>query len=478
MLYRCYNTVMQQSLEKYVSAAKDAGCTADQMRRFLTAGYIALPWTLNFHAAARMADQDDGPYWIALGGARGPGKSHAVLAQVALDDCRRQPGLTVLYLRKLQRSAGESLEGLAKRVLGRVAYSYSGASGLLRVGESRIIIGGYRNSQDIDRYIGLEYDAVVIEEATQVGEDRITALRGSIRSSIQGWRTRVYLSTNPGGIGHRWFKKTFVRADPTTRFLGLPVRFFPATYRDNPFLSRDYIEYLESLRGPLGAAWRDGDWDTFEGIAFPDWNGAEHVVEPFDIPKEWPRWRAIDWGYAAPFVCLWLSRDPDSGRIYVYREYTAKQLTDRQQARIIRELTSPGENINITYADPSMWAKKNVADVVTSIADEYRIEGIILTPADNDRIDGKQRIHRLLAKLPDGKPGLQVMSNCEYLIETMETIPSSLSRPEDVDTEADDHAYDALRYALTNYDHKPTARVGAGVLLYNREFEKLRKILG
>ncbi len=466
---------MGQELERYVRAARDAGCEMDQVRRFIDARYVALPWALGAHAAARRADSEDGPYWIALGGARGPGKSHALLAQAAIDDCQRQPGLKYLFLRKLQRSAVESLDDLVRRVLGGINYNFKVSSGLLEVGGSRIIVGGYHHSRDILRYIGIEYDGMVIEECTQITEEEMVAIRGSIRSSIPGWRTRVYLSTNPGGVGHRWFKRHFVnRNDP--KFIGGLTTFWPGTYRDNPFLSKDYIEYLQSLKGPLGAAWRDGNWDQFEGIAFPDWDGSRHICEPFEIPSHWMRWRAIDWGYAAPFVCLWLAKDPDIGRVYVYREYSATQLTDRQQAQIILDMTPPDENIRINYADPSMWAKRSAGDEILSTADEYRSVGVELTRADNDRIIGKQRIHRLLANLPDGKPGLMVFNTCVGLIETMENVPSDPNHPEDIDTNADDHHVDALKYALTNYEHRKNRDHQGGNAKINEMYNVLRRI--
>jgi phage terminase large subunit len=445
-------------LERYLTAAHVAGCPADQAERFVRGQYVALPWALPFHAAARDADSETGPFWIALGGARGPGKSHAVLAQAGLDDCQRVPGLKFLYLRKIQKSASESLDDLARAVFHAIGYDYNTSTGrIVFPNGSRIIVGGFKDATDIDKYIGIQYDGLIVEEVTQIAERKLTELRGSVRSSKPGWRERAYISTNPGGVGHKYFKDNFV--SPLRRgeigghaFMGGAVRYYPSTYRDNPFLSAGYIAYLESLTGPLGAAWRDGDFDAFEGMAFPDWDDDSHVIVPFAVPAHWPRWRAIDWGYAAPFVCLWLTRDVDSGRIYVYNEYSATRLTDRQQARMVVEYTSRGDKIAATYADPSMWAKKSMDDQVTTTADEYKVEGVELTKADNDRLQGVRKLHRVLGSLPDGKPGLQIFNACRYLIETLANLPSDPNNPEDVDTKADDHAYDALRYALTNYE--------------------------
>lgn len=453
-------------LERYLIHARDAGCPADQVERFVRAGYVSLPWALAFHSGAREADADRGPFWIGMGGARGPGKSHAALAQAGLDDCQRVAGLKVLYLRKIQKSAGESLDDLARVVFANTGHNYTEGKITFPNG-SRIIVGGFKDASDIDKYIGIQYDAVIVEEVTQIVEKKLTELRGSVRSSKPGWRERAYLSTNPGGPGHKYFRANFV--DPlrkgtieTHTYMGQGVRFYPSTYQDNPFISEGYRAYLESLTGPLGEAWRDGNWDAFEGMAFPDFDDDLHIIQPFEIPAHWPRWRSIDWGYAAPFVCLWWTKDIDTGRLYLYHEYTATGLTDRQQARMVREETTPGDRITATFADPSMWATKNVQDIVTTTADEYEAEGVKLTRADNSRLGGVRKLHRVLGKLADNKPGLQVFNTCEYFIDTLRNLPSDPNNPEDVDTKADDHAYDAGRYGLTRYEeikgHDPDAK--------------------
>jgi hypothetical protein len=123
-----------------------------------------------------------------------------------------------------------------------------------------------------------------------------------------------------------------------------------------------------------------------------------------------------------------------------------------QQARLILENTPAGENVRAAYADPSMWARKNMDDQVSTTADEYRKEKVILTRADNDRISGKRKIDRLLGDMMDGKPGLQIVSTCRNLIRTLPSLPLDENRVEDVDTDAEDHAYDALKYGLTKTD--------------------------
>lgn len=447
---------LDTALAELVKQAKVAGMPSEQTERFLKAGYAPLPWAMKVHATAREADEEDGPFWIGLGGARGPGKSHLSMAQL-MDDCMRVPGLKALFLRKTKMSASESLDDLVRRVFGNIEYSYAPSLGKIEFPNgSRILIGGYQNENDIEKYIGIEYDVVVIEEASQIGEDKIVKFRGSVRTSKSNWRTRIYLTTNPGGIGHSWFKKYLVGGRD---FIGGKTAFFPSTYRDNPFLAKDYIDYLEAIPGQLGKAWRDGDFDVFAGQAFPQFSYAKHVVTPFAIPENWFVWRGIDEGYTAAWCCLWAARDPDTRKIYIYREAYAKQLTIRQQAERINEMTQEWEHIALTYADPAMWTQKNMEGVISSSADEYRTNGVPLTKADNKRIAGKRKVDGLLATQPDGLAGIMIFNNCTNLIEQLENLPVDANNPEDVDTGAEDHAYDATRYLLSNIDagtyHKP-----------------------
>jgi phage terminase large subunit len=271
-----------------------------------------------------------------------------------------------------------------------------------------------------------------------------------LRTARTDWRARMYASSNPGGIGHNDVKQEFIT--PYREGTQSRTYFIPSTYRDNPLLGQEYIDYLEQLKGPLGQAWRDGDWDVFEGMAFPKWSQELHVVKPFEIPANWLRWRGIDWGYAAPWCTLWLAKDPATTRIFVYREAYQSYLTDRQQAQRILDLTPKDENIAYTYADPSMWASKTADDTVTSTETAYQRMGVYLTRADNSRILGKRKLDDLLALRPDGKPGIQFFSTCANTIRTIQALPVDETHPEDIDTDAEDHPYDALRYALTNVD--------------------------
>lgn len=441
-------------LESYLQSAKDAGCPADQMENFISAGYVALPSLLPFHALARQIDNRIGVDQILLDGTRGSAKSHAVIAQVGIDDCKRAPGIKCLFLRQTQKAAGESFDDLITRVLRNVPHKKNTERVTFPNG-SRILIGGYQNDNDIDKYLGIEYDIIVPEEGTQISGPKFDKLRGSLRTSREDFVPRMYYTTNPGGIGHQHFKHTFI--EPNREGRETTTRRFFTSYKDNPFINPEYKAYLEGLTGTLAKQWRDGDWDIFEGMAFSSWRHDLHVVKPFEIPTHYIRMTGTDWGFAAPFVTLWAAKNPDNGRVIIYRGVHEKGLTDPRQAELIKASEDPDEKIRKRYADPSMWASKTQGNTVTSSADVYAAHGIYLTAANNDRINGKRKVDKLLEPLSDGLPGLLVFENVFDIIRTLPSLIYDKLHPEDVDTSGDDHDYDALRYLLTD-DRDPVKK--------------------
>jgi phage terminase large subunit len=311
-----------------------------------------------------------------------------------------------------------------------------------------------RNLDDPSKYQSAEFAAIGVDELTKIQKETFDILRGSLR--WPGVEHTVFIgATNPGGAGHAWVKALWIdRAFPPelTARAG-EFTFIQSLPADNPHLPQSYWDELNSLPPTLRRAWVEGDWNVFSGMAFPAWSDERNVIEQLDIPDYWPRMCGIDWGYAKPFCCLWLAKDPDTGRYYVYRELYQAGLTDQQQARLIKEYAA-NERIPYYFADPSMWAKKT-QQIVTSTADEYIKEGVMLTAADNDRLSGKRKLDRLLQSLPDGRSGLQVIRSCKNLLRTMPLLAYDEHRPEDIDTEQEDHAYDALRYALTSLTNEP-----------------------
>lgn len=480
-----------KALQRCIAAALEAGCPYDQTRQFIQHSYIPYPWQWRFHAAARAADEPDGPTDIGLGGARGPGKSHAVISQAGMDDCQRVEGLKGLFLRQTGTSAVESFDDLINKALkGRVAYRKSKNRIIFTDTGSRIILGGFKDENDIDKYIGVEYDFIIIEELTQLTKEKYDKLKGSLRTSKPNWRPRIYSSFNPGGVGHAWVREMFVlpaRAHPqeTSYFYMEPstnrpirVSFVPSTYKENPALNPEYIAYLESLGGDLGKAWREGEWDLFAGQYFSEWRYEKHVVRPFLIPLSWKRFRSIDpSGRDGITSCHWYAIDSD-GRVWCYREYYyGVGVKDKngntilvgrdydQHAKEITKLSTGDDGVPEDYLytiiDTAAFSKAGFSETAAEIYERHGVTGLL--PAAKERVIGWNAVHYYLryAKThgeldAEGKqvstvPLLRIFETCANMIRTIPLLQHDEKRPEDVDSRGEDHAADELRYILRTF---------------------------
>lgn len=449
--------------ERCINTALRVGSPKDQVENLVVLGnYIPYKWQWQYHSAARAADHEDGPSDILLGGARGPGKSHAEISQVALDDCQRIPGLKVLFLRQTGASAAESFDDLvAKALKGHVEYRKS-KTRLVFPNGSRIILGGFKDERDIDKYIGVEYDLIVVEELTQLTKEKYLKLKGSLRSTKKGWRPRVYASANPGGIGHQWVKEMFVMpyregtgvyVDPDTK-KETRTAFIPSTYKQNPALNPEYIAYLESLGGNLGKAWREGDWDIFEGQYFSEWLYRVHVCKPFAIPETWLRFRSIDpSGRSGVTSAHWYALD-SNGDVWAYREHAETGKDHDEHAKDIKKksLLPDGseEDYRYTVMDTSAFAKAGYSETAAEIYERNGVVGLL--PAAKERVVGWNAVHRYLRHDVSTPPKLHIFSTCVNLIKEIPIAQHDEHNPEDVAEHRDGahhlDSLDDLRYFL------------------------------
>ena len=437
-------------------ASRPLNFPPDQIENFVAAGYVPQPKQLDFHAAARLCDRPDGPTQIGFGGARGPGKSHASFAQLALDDCRRVPGLKALYLRLSAKQAREQFDDLRRTVLKRVPHRFIRSEGLLIFPNgSRIYIGHFRTENDVDQYLGIEYDVILIEEATTLSDIKYKALRDSNRTS-KNFRPRIYTTANPGGIGHVWYKKRFV--DPFRSHQEHDTRFIPATIEDNAVIDPDYRRKLEENTGWKLRAHRYGDWEIAAGQFLDNFNYDLHVIEPFPIPSEWHCFMGMDYGYKHPTVFLLLAVDGDDN-VYVLDEHVQNGWLPQQHAKAVHAMIERnGARRNVRhhiYAGADVFAQKSQY----TISDTYLDEGLAFTPADTDRIQGAHELRTRLGNPNVGiPPSLFIFNRCRNLIECLPNLQNDPKDPEDVlkvDVNEEgiggDDTYDALRYAVKTY---------------------------
>ena len=404
---------------------------------------------------------------VFYGGARGGGKSYAMLVD-PLRYCSKAHHRALL----IRRTMPELRDLISKSQL-LYSKAYPGAKWREQEKEWRFPSGakiefGYaENMTDVLRYQGQSYTWIGIDELPQYpSPDIYNFLRSSLRSVDKDIPVYLRATGNPGNIGSQWVKEMFVDpAEPNSAFeikIDTPVgvktitrRFIPAKLQDNPYLMQtdDYYAMLASLPDTQRKQFLDGDWDAYEDSAFPEFSRSVHVVEPFEIPKGWYRFRAADWGYSSPACVLWFAVDYNNN-LWVYRELYTSKITADVFARKVIELES-GEYIQYGVLDSSTWAKRG--DVGPSIAETMIQQGCRWRQSDRSpksRISGKLEIHKRLSM--NGKePGLRVFNNCRNLIRTITTLPVDDKNPEDVDTNAEDHAYDALRYGCMSRPMHP-----------------------
>jgi hypothetical protein len=287
---------------------------------------------------------------------------------------------------------------------------------------------------------------------------------------------------NPGGPGHQWVRERYINPAPkgwkviteefVSPFTGEKVArermFIPGKITDHDLLGPDYIAQLQmSGSEALVKAWLLGDWDAIEGAFFDEWDSRKHVIAPFDIPRDWLRFRSMDWGFAAPFSVGWWTVAGDDyhtvgqspavvprGALVRYREWYGAsgpqrgiRLTAEEVAAGILE-RDQGDKFAYSVLDPSAFAQTSGP----SIAERMLVAGTTFNPADNKRVAREGAVggwDQMRARLRgiDGTPMLYCFDTCKDSIRTIPVLQHDPLKAEDLDTEAEDHAADEWRYA-------------------------------
>ena len=385
----------------------------------------------------------------AYGGARGGGKSWAMRRKFVLL-ALRYDGLQLLLLRRTLPELYENHVRPLQRELHAVAPYNATQRVFAFPNGSRIRLGYCAEERDVYQYQGQEYDVIGLEEATHFTESQMQFLTTCNRSVRADFTPRMYYTCNPGGVGHGWVKRLFLDRAYRSGERPEDYAFIPARVFDNPVLlerNPEYVRTLEALPEPLRRAYLEGDWDVLAGQYFAEFRRDAHVIEPIALPGHWRRFAAMDWGYRDPCAVLWLAVS-DGGRVYVYRELYLTRTLSSELARRIREAQGD-ERIAYTVASPDAWQTRGLQDVAgESIAEVFAAAGVPLIRADNARVPGWQRVREYLAPMEDGLPRLQIFSTCTNLVRTLPLLTFDRHHTEDVDDSCEDHAPEALRYAL------------------------------
>ncbi len=427
-------------------------------------------------------------YECLYGGAAGGGKSDAALIeplrQVEIPNYR---GITFRRTYpQLEALIARSLE-LYPKIYPRAKYNSSEKRWLFPSG-ARLFFGYMQHEQDKYNYQGKPYDYIGFDELTHFTYSQYMYLMS--RNRPTGANTRVYMraTANPGGVGHAWVKERFISpAPPLTpiekkyniltpdkKTIQIAKRriFVPATVFDNQALLNNDPEYLATLAS-LPDADREallyGSWDSFDGQVFSEWQNDPwhyqdgkwtHVIDPFEVPYNWKIMRVFDFGYSHPFAVLWLAFN-EEGKCYVIKEYYGWNGTTNQGARLepyaiahnIREIEQQDEMLKdrtiLGTADPSIWDKSRGESIARIMGKHpYYLN---FKPGNNDRLSGLMQFHYRMHFDENGECLFQVFKDCKHTIRTLPALVYDDKKVEDIDTDGEDHIYDAIRYGLMEY---------------------------
>lgn len=433
-------------------------------------------------------------YEVLYGGAAGGGKSDALLVEAL-----RQvhiPHYRGIILRKTYPQLSELIDRsreIYKPAFPKAKYNGTEHFWLFPSG-AKIYFGSMQYTKDRTNYQGKRYDYIAFDELTHFTWDEYSYMFSRNRPSGPGTRVYIRAATNPGGVGHGWVKDRFITpAPPMTPIVedvdvvgpeGEMIKmkrtriFVPSTVFDNQALLKNNPEYLASL-AMLPEAERQallyGSWDSFSGQVFREWRNDPahyddqlwtHVINPFQIPKDWVIYRGFDFGYAKPFSVGWYAIDHD-GRIYRVKEFygctgtpnVGVQMTPQEIAREIKRIEGEDPNLKgrdiIGIADPSIFDESRGE----SIADMMAAVGVFWSKGDNTRLPGKMQFHYRFAFGEDGRPMLYIFNTCKHFIRTIPTLVYDERYVEDIDTSQEDHIYDECRYVLMEHPINPRRNV-------------------
>lgn len=443
-------------------------------------------------------------YEALYGGAAGGGKSDALIIEAL-----RQvhiPHYKALILRKTFPQLAELIDkslNYYPRVFPKARYNASSHTWTFPSG-AKIIFGAMQYTKDRTKYQGQAYDFIAFDELTHFTYEEYSYLFSRNRPNGPGTRVYIRATANPGGIGHGWVKERFITAaqpmQPITEIIEwrepngtMQQReqrriFVPSSVFDNKALldnDPQYVQRLASMPEAERKALLYGDWDSFSGQVFTEWrNDSEHyddrtnthVIKPFEIPKSWTIWCAMDWGYSRPFSIGWYAVDRER-RLYRIREYYGCTGTPNQGVKMeptavakeIKRIESEDPNLKgrqiYRIGDPAIWGSQTGE----SIGDIMERERVFFDKGEHSRLDGKMQVHHRLAFDDDGKPMLYVFNTCKHFIRTVPNLVYDEKDVEDIDTDGEDHIYDELRYVCMENPITPPERKQADI----KEFDPL-----
>ena len=387
-----------------------------------------------------------------FGGAKGGGKSYWLRSE-AVKHCVSWRNIRGLILRRTYKEVYKNTALPMFSELPKSMYKYNEQKSTMTFLKtwSTIEFGYCRNDKDVSNYQGIEYDFIGIEELTHWQESWFQILMSCLRTVKPGVTPNFFGTTNPGDIGHLWVKRLWIDRQFLPGEDPDDYAFIPSTIYDNKVLmdaDPRYVVRLENLPEEEKKAFLYGDWNVFKGQYFKGYRKDLHEIEPFAIPVNREKIICLDYWYSAPSAVYWLAKDYD-GNVFIYRElYGPGFLYDT----LLTEINKYNkENVEILIADPALKAKS--FDTNQSFFDKAYAAWFKIIGGTNDRVPGWNLLKEYLIPVdgPNGpKPKIQAFSTCMEFTRTFPTLIHDKTNVEDLNTNGEDHAADAVRYWL-NY---------------------------
>lgn len=413
---------------------------------------------------------------ILYGGARGGGKTDAGLAWMT--EYMRHPRFRGLVLRRNVDDLSDWIdraEFMYKPYGVKVsrhpqAVIHFPAGGKIRVGHMK-------DKNAYTKYQGHEYQKILIEELTQIPKEaHYQNILSSARSTVAELRPQVFLTTNPGGVGHGWVKRRFIKPKvgearrPNWPFLSNNTKrdaiFIPASVDDNPVLMEKDPYYVNILEGyketdeQLYRAWRFGSWDVFVGQAFGEFDYNTHTTQLLPYPlKDCYKIMAFDWGYSANGVMVWLAVTPENRwgvrRIYVYRELVQNKKSPEEWGVELNKINKQDVergwgSVQYMSLPHDCYSKVRSEETIAKTFEKLTGLSSIMMPTQSAgaRVRRKALLHTMFGIGEDKIPRLLIQRHCTYLIETIPELVYDDTNVEDINTDGEDHGYDALTGGL------------------------------
>ena len=420
---------------------------------------------------------------VFFGGARGGGKTESSIGDWLQHSAQYgEAAIGIFFRRKLVQLA--EVVARTKQLFPKLGAKYNEQQKTWTMANgARLKFAYLERDVDAEEYQGHNYTRLYVEEVTNFpSPDPINKLRATLRSG-SGVPCGMRLTGNPGGAGHNWVKARYITPNPrgfqlltddteieidgVKQTVKLDRVFIPSKISDNVLLMRNDPTYILRLKqagsAALVKAWLEGNWDIVDGAFFDEWDESVHVLSEHSfsplIKADWLRFRAFDWGSYRPFSVGWYAVVPENfeyegvlmpkGSMIKYREWYGSQGPNKglkMTADVVAQgvvLREKGERIRYGVADPAIY----IRDGGPSIGETMSLHKCNWRRADNKRKTGAEQLRQRLTGI-DGRPLLYFLDNCEDTIRTLPTLQHDDKDPEDVDTEAEDHAYDETRYAV------------------------------